>query len=696
MVGGSNSMQFSMRDRAAILFLTLAPIAVWLTNINVLGNANGDVDTWFYFGHFMALGKYSAYGIAGSDYYETRLPFTLPGYAVFQLLPLEWAKAVFAYLVYSITLSAVYYTLRAHLPRRTVLLVLMLLACDIYFVRAANWNYVDTGVTVYQALTFASLTAASRSAHKRLWVGISAFCFTCSVFCHLGVVLSIIPIAIYAWLCLDIPKLSGKEFRGLFYTALAGVALCQIVFGLLNMWINDGDFFFVVLLYRIAKSETGSSQVGQYTPWRLLQDCGWLVIPFAIWIASGIALAAGRLKLVRLERAQAAMLLMAFATCTVLWLLDQVHFSYYLARSGMYVSLYTIVFYIGLGGLLMRGPPLSPVATLAIGVAFLLTLLVRLHYGGSDFPWLPVIWNLWIAGVMLASLLVFAFFAPSGSWKTAALCIAAMPTLFIGWRFENTRDAYVAFQAVREMAGDKMPYIWMNMDDPLYRNVLLPVTSSFTERAWWFRGEDFPQDAANVWTGDDVFVLSSKIRSLAEAQKLAAPHVTRIVPVRSRLLHLSQGDLWIGQFHAWNQMGALGKISIKLLREGKLPAGELYSLIGKEDGGALMAVPGKSGALMFGPYAALAPGRYKFTIVYGPVSGNQAWDICSQQHDGATTIVNGPLAPTNRTDARITKVLTFDKTVTGLELRAFYSGSGQLTLRYVGVTPLPDHSQSTH
>ena len=188
----------AVRKQAGLIFLALIPIAVWLTNANVLGNVNGDVDTWFYFGDFLGLGKYGGYEFNGpGDYYATRLPYILPGYAIFHILPLLWAKVVFAYLVYVAAIWALFYTFRSVMPERTAVLALLLIATDIFFTRAVNWNYVDAGAIVYQALTFSALTAARNATRNRFWVGAAAFAFTSSVFCHLGVVFSIFPLAIF-------------------------------------------------------------------------------------------------------------------------------------------------------------------------------------------------------------------------------------------------------------------------------------------------------------------------------------------------------------------------------------------------------------------------------------------------------------------------------------------------------------------
>ncbi len=181
---------------------------------------------------------------------------------------------------------------------------------------------------------------------------------------------------------------------------------------------------------------------------------------------------------------------------------------------------------------------------------------------------------------------------------------------------------------------------------------------------------------------------SSSIHSLAAAQQLAAPNIDRLVPVTSRLLHLSVGDLWIGEFKAWNKMGYLRDISRTELQQTKTPASELPSLLGRVEDGSRIAIKGQEGLLMFGPYMSLVRGKYEVTIVYGPSIGNQTWDLCKRMGGKATTFMRGDLPPTKRTDARVVIPVNLTEMARGVEIRTRYSGTGQLAVHFVGVKPL--------
>jgi|GEM_PF-3883437 len=681
--------------RTGFIFLALLPVAVWLTNPHVLGNVIGDVDTWFYFGSFMDVGRYSDLQFHGpGDYYATRLPFIIPGYIVFHLFSLEWAKAVFAYLAYSAIIWPLYYTLRAHMASRTAQLAVMLIAADLFVTRTVNWNYVDTGVMAYQALTFAALTAARTSQRQTMWAGIAGFLFTCSIFCHLGSALAIIPFAGYAWLCFEPNKQSPRGLLKLLGAAVAGVAICQILIGVLNVWINQGNFFFFLLLLKIGRGETHSLDAW-LTPILALRDNPWLALPFASWVACGLALAGAALRLVKLERFQLYALLTAFGTCSVLYLLDSGRLTYFLGRAGLYATLYLIFCYIGIAGLLMRGKALSMLATLVIGATFLLTLLIRLHYNGTTIPGLPTLsGGVWLAGLGVGLALAAGFFISNTRLKTAVFCIAAVPTLFIHWTFDDTRDAYRAFTELRQMSDNKLPIIWADINDPLYRSVILPLTASFTERGWWVRGDQFPKTPPSAYDGDLVFVVSSTLRSLNEVQKLVSPHVDRVVPVSERILHLSRGDLWIGTLRIWNWIGFLGDMNQNELKNAQTPAAQFFTLVARTEGGSRHSIEGKEGKLTFGPYMTLAKGRYEVTIIYGPSSGDQNWDVTAQIRDRATALIKGPLPPTTKHDARVTAKLDLPKGAYGVEIRTQYSGQGTLSVHRIGLRPLPDAAAS--
>src|SRR5262249_46261820 len=129
-----------------LVVLALLPFAIFALRPDVLNNWIGDIDTWFYFGHFTSFPHYRSVDIPFNNYYQTRLPYLIPGAVIFQLLTLGWAKVAFAYLVAAVAIGSLVFTLRAHVSWTAAVLAAILMTSDIFFVRTIGWNYVDNGI----------------------------------------------------------------------------------------------------------------------------------------------------------------------------------------------------------------------------------------------------------------------------------------------------------------------------------------------------------------------------------------------------------------------------------------------------------------------------------------------------------------------------------------------------------------------
>ena len=688
-----NDIRAYLGKRGGILFLALLPVAIWMADPSVVSNRQADIDTWFYFGHFLKLGQYvSVEANYANNYYQTRLPYIIPGYIIFHLFSLTWARLVFAYLIYATIIGSLFYTLRAHVAERAAILAATLLATDIFFVRTAGWNYVDNGVLAYQALAFAALTAAGNAEHRKAGlVAVAAFCSTSMVFVHIGSAILAPVIAGYAWLCLRPHRLGTREILALMASLLAGVAACQLIYGALNVWIWDAKFFFVFQQFSVGEKELRRMLPWQ-SPLQLFGYGNWLGVHLAVWIASTFALTLSALRVIRLKPFEMFCFLSVFALYVFLYFLDDEKLTYFLSRQGLYASFFLFFCYMTLGCLLARGRELSVTATFIIVSFLVASLVVRLRYSGADIPALPHL-PTWVTGLAFALLLIMAYLVTNVTLKTALLCAVALPALFLQWKFEPTEDIYKTVMAVDEMAGKNLPRIWLDRNDPLFFRVLTSTVASFTERSWWLRGEDFPIAPQDALEGDNVFVINSRIHSLAQAQALLAPHVDRAIPIRDAHVALSSGDLWIGEFKVWNRIGLPARFSRAQLEHGGLPAATLPLDIGKKDGKVCIATQGytPAGALTLGPAAGLAAGRYQIIIQYGPSMGTQGWDISARKAEGVRVIAHGILPSTRRTDARVAIPLTLTKRAQSVDVHPDFSGFGVLTVRSIAIRPLPDN-----
>ncbi len=676
--------------KAELGILVSLPLLICAINPIVLGNRLADVDTWFYFGHFLSLGKFAHIdAFYANNYYQTRLPYTIPGYVIFHLFPLALAKIVFALSVYAVIAGSLFYTLKAHIGQRAAALSIVLMATDIFFIRTAAWNYVDNGILAYQAAAFAALTAAGAGSNRRmLWITASAFFATSMVFIHIGASILIPIMVAYGWLCVRPQKRTSREQMSILAAIIAGVLICQCLYGILNWWIWGGKFFFV--LQQLSAGQNELRHMDQWQPPQLLFTYGgWLGVHLAVWLASTIALSLAALRRVKLKPFEILCYASIIVTYALLFLSDNEKLTYFLSRQGLYTSFFFLLTYMAIGCIVSRGQELSFRSLLTICGCFAFSIAIRLWFDGADIPGLPQL-PVWASAVGLGILLVAAFIAKSPGWKTSVLCAAAVPTLFLWWKFEPTQDVYKLVTQLEEMSRGDMVRLWADRNDPMYLNVLTSTSASFTERGWWLRGDDFPAPPLDSLTGDRVFVASSRIHSMAEALAVVKTHVDRAIPIGETHLRLSKGELWIGELRIWNRMGLPPQISRKQIEHDGVPASVLTSNVGRLEGAARAAHEGDTpaGTLTAGPAAGLAAGKYEIVVVYGPSAGDQVWDISSRKSKGVRVMVNGAFKPTQRYDARLVIPITLERRIQNFEFHSYFSGKGELTVRSLAIHPL--------
>lgn len=691
MGGGSTKHDTRLSlTKGEIGLLILLPFVIGAINPIVLGNRLADVDTWFYFGHFLSLGKFAHIdAFYANNYYQTRLPYTIPGYVIFHLFPLALAKIVFALSIYTTIVGSLLYTLKSQIGRRAAMLAAALLATDIFFVRTAAWNYVDNGVLAYQAAAFAALTAAKDRKKRRIfWIAASTFFTTSMLFIHIGTAILTPVLIAYGWLCVRPEKSSPREQLSILASVVAGVLICQLLYGFLNWWIWGGKFFFV--LKQLSAGQNELRHMDQWQPPQLLFAYGgWLGVHLATWLGSLIALSLAVFRRVRLNPFE----ILCFVSITViyalLFLFDNEKLTYFLSRQGLYTSFFLALTYMAVGCLVSRGQEISFRSVLMICGCFVLSLEIRLWFDGSDIPGLPRL-PVWASAVAFGVLLVAAFITEKPAWKTSVLCVAAVPTLFLWWKFEPTQDVYTVVTQLEKMSQGDIVRLWMDRNDPMYLGALTSASASFTERGWWLRGDDFPVPPLDSLAGDNVFIANSGIHSMPQALAMIRTHIDRAIPIREIHLHLSKGDLWIGELRIWNRMGLPPQIPKAQIEHEGVPASLLTSSVGRIEGTARTAheADTPAGILTAGPAAGLAQGKYEVVVLYGPSIGDQGWDISSRTSKGVRAMVHGAFKPTQRHDARIVVPLTLTRRAQNFEFHSYFSGKGELTVRSLAIHPL--------
>src|SRR5581483_2339855 len=156
-------------------------------------------------------------------------------------------------------------------------------------------------------------------------------------FTHLMSAVLIIPVVGYAGCVLHLERASWRRFWRMLGAGLAGVAVCQIVFGILNVLISRTGFFFLSAQLFIAAHELRAP-----TQWEptgdLLRSGNWLVVHIAVYLTSMCMLAAAALKFIHLTRFQVYCFASVVLLYSLIFALDYFHVSEMMARQGLYAT----------------------------------------------------------------------------------------------------------------------------------------------------------------------------------------------------------------------------------------------------------------------------------------------------------------------------------------------------------------------
>ena len=257
----------------------------------------------------------------------------------------------------------------------------MLLASDIFFMRTVGWQYVDGAVLAYGSLTFAALTAAATSRHKYAIVALSGFFYTSMVIVHLGSAPLGLAFLGYSILVFDIRKSEWREFFRLLFYALLGGAVCQIIYGALNVYLYKTHFFFEDQQFSAVKATIAIPPALWLSLDTLLSIGWWLTLHIAVWFAAAAMMIARLAKIYEPTKFQSYCMGAVFVIYSLLFALDYFHISLFLGRDGLYISTYLLLSYLFIGSILPRVNHFS--TALIVGSFFLASLIARWKLGAE-------------------------------------------------------------------------------------------------------------------------------------------------------------------------------------------------------------------------------------------------------------------------------------------------------------------------
>ena len=121
----------------------------------------GLIDPWVYFGYYQDLPQHLK--SFDGTYYGTRLSTLLPGYAAYHCLPPLAANYVLHLGLYYACVMSLYWILARTVSPRAGLLAAACLGCQLFFLQAIGWDYINGFGIAYFFLSVLALTAAART-----------------------------------------------------------------------------------------------------------------------------------------------------------------------------------------------------------------------------------------------------------------------------------------------------------------------------------------------------------------------------------------------------------------------------------------------------------------------------------------------------------------------------------------------------
>lgn len=648
-------------DRHAVILIAFIPLLYLIANPSFGQNQAGDVDTWFYYG--LAKSFWHPLGTDFSNnYYETRLPYIIPAAVIFSIQNDRVASLLFSYLVYCASAFPLFYVLRMRVSRPAALLAILLMTVDIFFMRAIGWQYVDNGVLAYSSLTLATLTKAPHARHHFLWVSLSGFFIASMLIIHLGSAPLALALFAYAFVAFDLKTTQWKLLIKLFLSGAAGAITCQALYGLLNMRLYGTHFLFE--WQQIIAGLRSEGDAGLFEPLnRLFAQGWWLVLHIGVWIAAGGTLIAGVTGYFKPTKFQTYCSLSVFIGYLALLLCDYLHFTIFLGRSGLYASFFIPLSYLFIGS--MVPPTMRTPSALIVGCLFACSLVLR-GFIGYKLQGSPHTTPL-VVGLLLGAILIALFLLRYKVVSFATIPIAACLSLIVTWPFSDQTDIYQARHAIVMAASGSLPYLMFNKQDPnLYRSIL-GLIGSFTWREWRTMCASFPDCWRQTIGQRYAFVVNNGVPGVKTIWRNASSAMPGVTFKDGTLIYRSK-PLSIYRF-------VLSRTTI-------IPAVSLNSRVGHVVNGARIAVEGtNAGALTYGPYATLQPGRYEIVMHYNSSGTSGTWDVVAD----AAIMAHGSIPDSRNRAAEIDAFINLPRGAQTFEARTFYSGHGRLSVQDVAV-----------
>lgn len=520
----------------SLLAIFVWPILLLLINNNWIFTSvtQGLIDPWVYLGYFLDLPKH-AQAFSGT-YYESRLPWILPGYFIYKILPHLVANYALHLGVYYLSATSLYITLKLIFNNRTALLTALIMGSYVWFLGAVGWDYVDGAGNSYLLLIIMFLTMAVKLTRWRILLICAGVGFAALIYTNLFLLIFSPFLATYYLLINRVYRKNNLIVSLFFFST--GVLLMTVLLAVVNKYLVGHFIFFQPSM------DTISSLLKQQNQWKIsdyfwLKHALWLVWPTIIALASIFFVLRKWLNKSEFLNKSVVFFPALFVILFLLFLLMNLTPYAPVLQFSFYASYLMPFMFLAMGALLV-----DPLKKLTRGkyLIFLISLSCFLLLGfivGSSgvTPILttgiyPIILPMILCSISFICLLFFGkikllFFLIFISMSNASLFGINMPPQIqlsnLSWNSSfKAKDGFLAvvdsMKIIQKFNNESDAWFWYNKDSDPSISIYRSISSTYL---WGYRliNEEFPRLPVNnlLKPGIKIIVLSQDTKGMQKA-----------------------------------------------------------------------------------------------------------------------------------------------------------------------------------
>ena len=655
----------------------------WITNKN-------DIDVWFYNGYFsmpLHIFKENSPTIA-SQYFDTRIPFTLLGHLVYAVTPDEISKLFLNLaLMHTVIILSVYTLMRKVGNRNSAFTGAMLLNSNVYYLRMIGSDYVDLGVVFFSAIILMLIYQCVDTNFK------SSYSFTIgSLLICLGLThpLSIFMLPLFCLFGIalihdkKIKNLKTNIFHVLKWVSFGSVSSLVIFQLIYNVLTAKKQFIFLPSYHQLLiPSDDFQKEINvilNQSPWNRMYFLTTLVATISIFLNRKI-----ENNNVRKFWTYSPLIFLGFY-----FVISPSSLNVFLSRDGLYISFLFVFIFMSLYVSIISRLKLKNISLVVIYLFIVFLEFVKF----TKLPFFHLVQSDLFDNFRFILLFAVSIFLikiiNDRKLSSLNIVILSMLILFqttINWNFDGNESVVNARKYVNQGGNGEVPYFLFSRNNMAEFANFASIPASLSVKGWWKTNLDYP-DCHRFIGGETV-----------------KPNASLVIISRENVKNSENFSLFencIGDLNIESQKqfkDSLGSYYIAKVRapdeiensKFEFLGSTLPTIIGFSDiSTQLMQSSENAGFLTYGPYLNLSKGKYRVIIDYSSDTVNK-FDVVGVQEGKAMVFKEGelPFGQSVSSPKKLEFDQILDKDVVNFEIRTIFSGRGKLSIQKISIIRLP-------